>query len=103
MVVPEALIVGQIPRPRPVINGHDQARAPCLPTDPATCLNVFGSRLRLAGHGHQSEAIDIDSYRDHVAGKYCVERGIVLRAWCVMPSLKPAEQVRNLLLSDPAR
>ena len=66
MVVPEALVVGAVPRLVDVEQRHDEPRPLVVATDAARGLDVLGVRLRLAEHDHQPEPRDVEADRDHV-------------------------------------
>jgi hypothetical protein len=60
-----------------------------LPTDATGCLDILGSRLWLAGDHHQSQAINVHTNGNHVAGKNRIERQwFALAARRVMPTLE---------------
>src|SRR3954463_10826122 len=93
VIVAEALEVRQVSWTDPVVDGDHQTGTRGLSSHSARRLDVFGSRLWLAEHCHQPEAINVDADRDHVAGQHRVKRErIILVPWRMMRSLQAPEQ-----------
>ncbi len=72
MKVNKRLVVRSISGLRAV--EHDADEAGVLAANPTRRLNVLGCRLRLPHNGHQSEAIDVNTHRNHVRGEDDVQR-----------------------------
>jgi len=62
VVMLEAFVMRQVPRPRPVEKGAHQAGAFVRTTHAAGRLNVFGGVFGLARHHHQPEPVDVHAH-----------------------------------------
>ncbi len=92
----EVLVVGAVAGAGRV--EHDRHQARMGAADPAGGLDVFGSGLRLAHHGHQAEAVHVHAHSDHVGGQQDVH-GIL-----VGPTLlDPLEAGGDFACVDTAR
>lgn len=75
MVVLEALVVREIPRPRSVEHGADEAGG--ASADAAGRPDVFGGCFRLARDDHRAEAGHVHADGDHVRREQHVERDML--------------------------
>src|SRR6266567_2694440 len=66
MVASKSFIMRTVARPMNIKNGNDEAWTLLIATDPASRLDVFRARFRLAEYHHQPEARNIQTHGNHV-------------------------------------
>ena len=81
MVVPEALVVGAVPRLVDIEERDHEPGSLVVATDAARGLDVLGVRLRLTEHDHQPEARDVEAHGDHVRRDRAVDPLLDLVEW----------------------
>jgi hypothetical protein len=61
----EALEVGQVAGPSPLVDGEDETRPVRVAADPGGGLDILGGVLGLPGDQHQPQAGDVDTNLEH--------------------------------------
>ena len=100
VVVGEVLVMGEVTRPCPVVQGHHQPRPRRVPADPAGRLQVLGGVLGLAGDHHQAQPRHVHPDLQHRGGEHHVRRARV-RAWAAAGARVSPAGPRSLPASSP--
>ncbi len=89
----KTLVMAEIARARPVVDGADDARKGA--TNTAGSLDILGCGLGLAGDHHQAQAADIDPHGNHIGGQNDIVWALLtlLRWKCFF---QPVEDTRNI-------